>query len=310
MRAKSRSIVVFSLSAIDLFASALGAFILVVFILFPYYNRGGENVSMEELEDEADRAREIAAAVAKESSRILTLEQQVELLDAEYLRELANLSRIQDETNKAILQLAAIEVPEVKTPRPENTPTPPRSVASGVQFSILGLATEKKRILVLVDMSSSMQEFAPIAERALMEIISTLKPDFQFAILGYHGANELEAFPATSGLTAANPQSVQNAIRFAQGLSRNYSGGTPTYFALQHALVRYPAAESIILMSDGEPTDGEPADIIRGVDQINSRKRVEIDTVAIGNYTADPKLTLFLQELANRNDGEFVGLSR
>jgi len=41
MRANRRNISVFSISALDLFAAALGAFILIVLVLFPYYKKGG-----------------------------------------------------------------------------------------------------------------------------------------------------------------------------------------------------------------------------------------------------------------------------
>ena len=37
MKRRSRELVIFSMSALDLFASALGAFILVTIILLPYY---------------------------------------------------------------------------------------------------------------------------------------------------------------------------------------------------------------------------------------------------------------------------------
>lgn len=40
MRRRNRTIEIFSISALDLFASALGAFILVTMILFPYYGQG------------------------------------------------------------------------------------------------------------------------------------------------------------------------------------------------------------------------------------------------------------------------------
>ena len=39
MRRPSRNIEVFSISVIDLLASALGAFILISIILFPFYNQ-------------------------------------------------------------------------------------------------------------------------------------------------------------------------------------------------------------------------------------------------------------------------------
>ena len=45
MRTPDRDTAVFSTSAIDLFASALGAFILLVMLLFPYYRHAGPDES-------------------------------------------------------------------------------------------------------------------------------------------------------------------------------------------------------------------------------------------------------------------------
>ncbi|SEH07866.1 hypothetical protein [Candidatus Venteria ishoeyi] len=55
MRRPSREINIFSLSALDLFASALGAFILLTVILFPYYLKNHEIVSkMTQLQQELE----------------------------------------------------------------------------------------------------------------------------------------------------------------------------------------------------------------------------------------------------------------
>jgi len=69
LRAKRRSIAVFSISALDLFAAALGAFILIVLVLFPYYKLGGTDVSMEELEEQV-RKRRFAAETTRTDSYV------------------------------------------------------------------------------------------------------------------------------------------------------------------------------------------------------------------------------------------------
>ena len=51
MRARSREINIFSMSALDLFASALGAFILIAVVLFPYFpNTGDSEVRVAEVQ--------------------------------------------------------------------------------------------------------------------------------------------------------------------------------------------------------------------------------------------------------------------
>ena len=50
MKTRSKDINIFSMSALDLFASALGAFILVSVVLFPYFpNTGDSEVRVAEV---------------------------------------------------------------------------------------------------------------------------------------------------------------------------------------------------------------------------------------------------------------------
>ena len=72
--------------------------------------------------------------------------------------------------------------------------------------------------------------------------------------------------------------------------------------------MQYPA-DAIILMSDGEP-DNAPGFIVQDVTSLNRRENKEIHTVAIGDYTQNRGLVMFLQTLARQNNGDFVGVSR
>ena len=90
-------------------------------------------------------------------------------------------------------------------------------------------------------------------------------------------------------------------------LARRFSGSTPTHYALLSAL-QYPA-EAVILLSDGEP-DNSPGFIIQDITGLNRYQSKEIHTVAIGDYTQNRGLVMFLQTLARQNGGDFVGVSR
>ena len=67
-------------------------------------------------------------------------------------------------------------------------------------------------------------------------------------------------------------------------------------------------AEAILLLSDGAP-NGNPIDIIDNISALNKNKK-EIHTIAIGEYSANAKLVGFLQDLAKRNNGGFLGVSK
>ena len=62
-------------------------------------------------------------------------------------------------------------------------------------------------------------------------------------------------------------------------------------------------------MSDGAPNN-PPGYILEKITQLNHIRRTEIHTVAIGDYTHDRNLVLFLQSLARLNYGDFVGVSQ
>ncbi len=310
MRSRRHNISVFSISALDLFAASLGAFILIVLVLFPYYRQGGTDQSMEELEDLVKARRFAAQTSHSEMAQIRALQAQIRLLEAQYRTRMAQMSRMQQRLREVQARTASITIPKpvaqpVQTPRP--VAAPPRSVARGQAFSILGLGTSKKKIAILVDMSGSMEAHRGAVVAAINEVLDQMQPDFRFVILGYRGGPTYDAFPPNGRMVAASASTVRAARRFVAGMARRFGGGTPTQNALVRALNLHP--EAIILMSDGAPDDGDPDSIIRNISARN-RGRTEIHTVAIGDYTQDPRLTLFLQELALRNRGEFVGRAR
>lgn len=316
MRARRRNISVFSISALDLFAAALGAFILIVLVLFPYYKLGGTDTSMEELEDLVKKRRLVASSTQSEMSQIRAIQAEIRLLNKQYRTTEAAMSVTEDRIREVQKQTAEIEIPDpqpvpiptpVPTPDPEPVPLPPRSTNQGVEFSILGLATLKKEVVIVVDMSGSMRAHTSNVERALNEILDVMKPDNRFAIIGYRGGPSYDTFPSGGNFTSANAATINQARGFVSNLSRKFGGGTPTQSAMIRALNMRP--EAVILISDGSPDDGRPGEIIANITNRN-RGRAEIHTVAIGDYTADKNLTLFLQEIANRNRGDFVGRAR
>ena len=316
MRSKRRSISVFSISALDLFAAALGAFILIVLVLFPYYKLGGTEVSMEELEEQVRKRRFAAESEQTEMAAIRAIQSEIRLLDKQYLTTQTEMSETEAKLQEVLKQTAEIEIPDPKPlpepvepePDPEpDPPEPPRSINRGVPFSILGLATDKRDVVIVVDMSGSMQEHRSNVVQALNEILSQMKADNRFSIMGYRGGPTYESFPPSGQLVRADSSTLSQARQFVDRLPRNFGGGTPTQNALLRSLNLRP--EALILISDGAPDDGSPDQIIRNVTNRN-RGRAEIHTVAIGDYTSNKRLTLFLQELANRNRGEFVGRSR
>ena len=304
MKPSNREMSVFSTSAIDLFASALGAFILLMMLLFPYYRNAGPENAPSPTRDLIEERRLAERSVADALAQQVTTEQEITELEARADRLRREMVTLNEQLFN-LKQKLAEEPPE--TPPPPDVRPP--YLERGVEFSLLGINTDRKSFVIVVDLSGSMEAYANLMIRSVLEVLQPLEEDNQFAILGYSGmgSTRVMAFPRGARLADASPSNLNQAASFTRSLAANFGGSTPTHGALLRAL-QYPA-DAIILMSDGAP-DGDPDDIIEDVTRLNARLRKEIHTVALGDYTSDRDLVLFLQGLARRNGGDFVGMSR
>ena len=165
-------------------------------------------------------------------------------------------------------QIAALPV-EVTEPVDIISPEPePKALTRGVEFSILGLASEVKSFVIVIDMSGSMLQYENLMIKSVLEILKPLDESNKFAIVGYHGNPQpvLWSFPTGQKLLTASKENLELAEAFTQSLVRKFVGSTPTHFALQAAL-EYPSS-AVILMSDGEPNT-PPGFIIENITQLN-----------------------------------------
>jgi hypothetical protein len=308
MRRPSRETTVFTTSAIDLFASALGAFILLVMILFPYYRNAGSDDAYSRTQEIQEQRRLTAGEIAELLAARDAAQSEVQEMDEANRGIEAALSRLRKKMADIKTQLAQepVVAPEpveevIEEPEPE-------ALVPGVEFSILGLATEAKSFVIVVDMSGSMLSYTDLMIKSVLEVLEPLDASNEFAIIGYQGnpAPVLWTFP-DRGLVRGTPENLDSARDFTRSLARRFSGSTPTHYAILSAM-QYPA-QAIILMSDGEP-DNAPGFIIQDIATLNRYEKKEIHTVAIGDYTQNRGLVMFLQTLARQNGGDFVGVSR
>ena len=299
---------VFSLSAIDLFASALGAFILLVMILFPYYRNAGSDDAFARTQEIQERRRLAAGMIEEMLADQRSSQSEVQDLEEANRGIEAAISRLRRQMADIRTQLAEEPVVAPEPVEEVIEEAEPEALVAGVEFSILGLATEAKSFVFVVDMSGSMIAYTDLMIRSVLEMLDPLDDSNEFAIIGFQGnpAPMLWTYP-DRGLVRGTPQNLESARDFTRSLARRFSGSTPTHYALLSAL-EYKA-EAIILMSDGEP-DNPPGFIIQDITGLNRFKSKEIHTVAIGDYTQNRGLVSFLQTLARQNGGDFVGVSR
>jgi uncharacterized protein with von Willebrand factor type A (vWA) domain len=308
MRRPNRETTVFTTSAIDLFASALGAFILLVMILFPYYRNAGSDDAFSRTQEIQERRRLAAGMVEDLLADQRTSQSEVQDLDEANRGIEDAISRIRRQMADIKTQLAKVPVVAPEPVEEVIEEVEPEALVAGVEFSILGLATEAKSFVIVVDMSGSMIAYTDLMIKSVLEVLEPLDASNQFAIIGFQGnpAPVLWTYP-DRGLVQGTPQNLESARDFTRSLARRFSGSTPTHYALLSAL-QYKA-DAIILMSDGEP-DNPPGFIIQDIAGLNRFESKEIHTVAIGDYTQNRGLVQFLQTLARQNGGDFVGVSR
>jgi len=309
MRSPNRETSVFTTSAIDLFASALGAFILLVMILFPYYRNAGDDAAFSRTQEIQELRRLASGEVAN-----LLADQQVAQSEIQDLNESnrgieAQISRIRKQLADIKTQLAQVPVPVPEVVEEIIEEPEPEALTAGVEFSILGLATEAKSFVIVVDMSGSMLSYTDLMIKSVLELLEPLDESNEFAIIGFQGnpSPVLWTYPDQGGLLQGTPGNLDGAKGFIQSLARRFAGSTPTHYAILSAM-QYPA-KAIILLSDGEP-DNAPGFIIQDITGLNRYENKEIHTVAIGDYTQNRGLVMFLQTLARQNGGDFVGVSR
>ncbi len=252
-RKKNREINIFSMSALDLFASALGAFILIAIIALPYY------LKTVKVKNPPVSAKELAS-----------LQQQLEQLK----KENDNLSK---------------------------------EVEQNLNFAILGILSNAKSFVILIDMSGSMGKYTDTIRSTFERIINGLTNKHQIQVIGFQGESSatLHEWQRPRNLLYLNSTNKSGAKRFMSSLSSDFGSGTPTHEALLEAL-KYES-EGILLLTDGAP-NGDYLDIVSDITAKNGGKK-EIHCIAIGDYREDLKLVDFLEKLAKQNRGGFIGVS-
>lgn len=311
MRSRRRVFEVYSLSAIDLFASAMGAFIIISIILMPDYQKEvrsqGDLAYLEELagkteallQETEEGRRNLLRALLAAQTRHLELQAEYEEISSEL------------ETLEAQLQARHDQPPP---PPPSPVVTPDEEGSNQVTFRFLGLKTDRKRILFLVDMNRFLAGHEALVRRTVVRAMDSLQTGYQFAILGFQQQDSGPTYyrwPADGGLANMDSRSRAEAIDFLDGLSRKFEGSSSLLDAFARAF--QGPADAIVLISDGlpNPTFNEglsPGRLVRSITLANNQGK-EIHAVTVGDYFKYRGTVEFMESLARANAGGFLALS-
>jgi len=311
MRSRRRNFEVYSLSAVDLFASAMGAFIIITIILMPDYQKEvrslGDLQYLEELAgktqailDETEQgSKDILEALLAAQTRHQRLQAQHEVISS----ELETLNAEQQARND-----------QPPPPPPSPVVTPEKEGSNQVTFRFLGLKTDKKRILFLIDMNKYLAGHESLVRRTVVRAMESLQTGYEFAILGFQQQDsgpKYYRWPADGSLAGMTDQSRSDAKKFLNTLSRKFEGSSSLIDAFGIAF--QSPADAIILISDGLPNPAfnnnlSPGRLVRSITVSNTEAK-EIHAVTVGDYFKYRGTIEFMESLARANAGAFLALA-
>ncbi len=291
MKKRSREVSIFSMSALDLFASALGAFILITIVLLPFF----PNLNIAEREK---------AELEQAKAQLAQAEAKLERAEAKLEREKAKLER-----EKAKLEQAKAKAPKTKSQLVKRVEALQREIDDTTV--LLGIKTKAKKFAFVIDMSGSIyqrgqQDYRQFITLSIQDMLAAFKSEIAVCLIGFQGSNQLHYWPQSRGYFQVKKNTRDRVMGQVSDWMKSVGGGTPTLAALLAAIALRP--EEIILLSDGAPS--EPSEdwrmVVRAVTNKN-RQKIPIHAVAVGNYVSDRKFIDFLVELTERNNGYVVG---
>ena len=315
-RRPDRSIEIFSLSAIDLFAAAMGAFALLAVILLPYYQKEIREITPDNAIADLARAAETSAVETAEKKKALEIKRSAAA---------RNVSDIKSEAEKLLAQLRAAEAAllekkaaaqpkAVEVPEPIAKEPAPAKKKQLVSFRFLGMKTRKDDIVIALDMNKCMGGHEASVQKAVTRIIDSLQDNHALKIVGFQQTDagpRTDIWPAGGRLRNINNGSKSAAESFSEGLTRKFGGSASMLDAFRKMLDG--PGESIFLVSDGLPNpranDGlSPRALANRITSMNAGRK-EIHTVVVGNYFDYQGTVEFMETLSQANNGQFMALA-
>jgi hypothetical protein len=289
----------------------MGAFIIITIILMPDYQKEvrsqGDLEFLEELAgktqamlDETEEGRKnILEALLAAQTRHQALQAEQEIVSSEL------------ETLEARQQARNDQPPP---PPPSPVVTPEEKGSNQVTFRFLGLKTDKKRILFMVDMNKYLASYQSLVQRTVIRGMESLQSGYEFGILGFQQQDKGPRYyrwPADGGLANMSDLTRSQAVGFLGDLDGEFEGSSSLLSAFQVAF--QSPADAIILVSDGLPNPAfnnnlSPGSLVRSITVANARG-VEIHAVTIGDYFKYRGTVEFMESLARANSGGFLALA-
>ena len=284
MKSRNRELNIFSMSALDLFASAMGAFILIAFVLFPYFPNTGD-------------AEEIAKLLQEKAKLI----EEKDKLIGEKDKLIGERDKLMGEKDKLIAEKDKLVAEKDKLVKGKDGGGG-KAVQEDSTSVLLGIKTIAKKFVIVVDMSGSIAEYDDFVKLSVEDMLSSFRTEIELAMIGFQ-ESQLHYWPKNRQYFQVGRNTRNPVMATINTWMDQVGGGTPTRIALLAALALNP--EEIILLSDGAPN--EEWQYVVGTITSQNVRRIPIHAVAVGNYVEQRQFIDFLIELTEQNGGYLVG---
>lgn len=170
------------------------------------------------------------------------------------------------------------------------------------QAALIGLKGDMSAVVFAFDTSGSMGTLGPGKFDEYTGLLKTWIRELQFESFNVIEFDDDVVTWDRTGLVAASKSNREAATRFVNGFVPD--GNTSTKAALEEALEQLNGQGTIVLFSDGRPSDDSPNSIRSWL--LSNNPNVTINTVAMGAYLRQ-EYGEFLQAVAAENRGMFIG---
>ena len=301
-RQKNKEINIFNLSMLDIILSSMGAFLIIIFILFPHYNKKSiENLNDQSLlvQQKNQRINILQKVITQKNDEIEKLLKKIESTYDQRTDKYEKSSNINFKIQKLTKELKKSK----KTIKKLETSV--RSLESKLNYNLKLL--KDRNIVFMLDISGSMDEKLIHVKAGLKMIVATMDESYSIDIVlfPYQGGNYKEYYGELKKVTE---KTKYNMFHYMDNIV-DQEGGTPTLETLKFILsnVKYQKAGSIIVLSDGRPENiTSIQDIKKFVNEIKKANtdNKKINTIGIGKEFIEKDLSNivynFLVELAKK----------
>ncbi len=298
-----RALEVLSISALDLFASALGVFILMAVLLFPYYLR---QPSVE---------AEVAGARSRLASAEAALTQaRQHALDAERRRDQAEAHRLEAIAEQAEAERAlAVAERTIATARVHAEDVGRRQAS--LEEELANLPIVDLDLVFVMDATGSMRDEIQDVQRSLLSIIRVLErfaPSLRIGFVAYKDRTD-EYLTQTFPLVAMTRESLPRIQAFVRGLQARGGGDTPEPVGLALGVAygmpwRSDARGRIVVIGDAPVHDWDRARTLEMASQFHrSRPPGRLDRRISAIFTGrSPAGRRFFEQLALAGGGDMI----